>query len=147
MDSLILAVGFAVLSALLLGALGAVFAWRHHRSILEAVFSRWQKQVLDRLENVEEFVETLPGVYEGYATEARKNRQRATWHVTRVKKELEKLGLRDPELDELAGNLRPTDGEGSGDGELLALHTTVAESPPSSEADEMDDLARRKFGA
>jgi len=146
MDSLILAVGFAVLSALLLGALGAVVAWKHNRAILQAVFSGWNKETLDRLENLEEFVESLPGVYEGFATEARKARQRATWHVTRVKKELDKLGLRDPELDELAGNLRPVDGEGSGDGEVLALHSPVEESSPPSQTEELDALTRRKFG-
>jgi len=147
MDSLILAVGIAVLSALLLGALGAVVAWKHHRALLEAVFRPWNEATQQRLDFLEEFVETLPGLYEGFATEARKARQRATWHVSRVKKELDKLGLRDPEMDELAGNLRPVDGEGSGDRGLLALHSHVAESPPPSQSDEMDDLARRKFGA
>lgn len=147
MDLIALIAALAALIGVVVLLVGAGLVLKNDRAILEAIFSTWNKRTLDRLEILEQFVETLPGVYEGFATEARKARQRATWHVTRVKKELDKLGLRDPELDELAGNLRPVDGEGIGDGELLALHSPVAESPPPSQADEMDDLARRKFGA
>jgi len=147
MDLIALFAALLALAVLGVLAAGATVAWKQHRRILEAVFSRWNKHTLDRLEVLEQFVESLPGVYEGFASEARKARQRATWHVSRVRKELEKHGLVDPELEELSSRLQRVDGEGSGDGELLALHTSLAESPPPSQADEMDELARRKFGA
>jgi len=145
MDLTALIAASVALSLNLVLILGVRIAWNAREPLLKAVFSRHQSETQGRLEILEEFVETLPGVYEGFATEARKARQRATWHVSRVRKELEKHGLVDPELEELSSRLQPVDAEGSEESGLLALHTPVAESSPETEAEMMGRAFEQKW--
>lgn len=69
-----------------------------------------------RLMELEEAVDRLPAKWEDVKREANSFYSRGLHHVRRVREELEARGLRDTELDDLDGQLRPLD-EPGGDGE------------------------------
>jgi len=68
--------------------------------------------------------------------EAKRLRDRATYHVRRARRELAAVELQDGELEGIAGELRLLDGEGSEQSELPGLPDSVEAAPPS-EKDQM----------
>jgi len=139
---------FVVVLSLALGII-ALQKWGFPlaRTALEAWWSdRWDL-INERLRNVEEDVGSLPRVWEEFATDAKKAQERARWHVRRTKKELEKRGLADVELDSLDGEIRERDGAGGNGQGLLELSEAVEEVPAPPPQDPMNAVYRRKWGS
>jgi len=113
---------------------------------LEAYWSdRWET-VEERLDVLERHVDTLPQIWEDFAVDAKKRQERARWHVRRVKKELEKHGLADPEIETLDSDLRPAHGGGGDEGELPLLSDAMAQNTPEPEEDPVTRTLRHKWG-
>lgn len=99
------------------------------RTALEAYWSqRWQ-EVDERLRALEEDVGSLPRVWEEFSRDAKKAQERARWHVRRVKKELDRLGYEDGEIDGLDAEIRERDGGGGNGQGMLPLHDALEEGP------------------
>lgn len=142
----------ALLFSVVLSLAFAIYAVRKWafpiaRTALEAWWSERWEEVNERLRNVEEDVGNLPRVWQEFATDAKKAQERARWHVRRTKKELDKRGLSDPELDTLDSEIRHRDGEGGNGQGLLELSETMAEIPRQPPEDPMNALYRRKWGS
>ena len=135
------------LLAVLLGFVVKKWAFPLSKAVLEGWWSERWDTLQARLEELERHVDTLPQLWEEFAVDARKRQERARWHVRRVKKELEKNGLSDPEIDSLDSDLRPLDGEGSEDGGLSPLSDHVAQTPSATAEDPITAALRRKWGS
>lgn len=89
-----------------------------HREIIGALEGlamalRGGEETHRRLMELEEAVDRLPAKWEDVKREANSFYSRGLHHVRRVREELEARGLRDTELDDLDGQLRPLDEPGS----------------------------------
>jgi hypothetical protein len=111
---------------------------------LEAWWSeRWQ-EINERLRDLEEDVSNLPRVWEEFSRDTKKAQERARWHVRRVKKELERLGYEDAEIDRLSEDLRSRDGAGGNGQGMLPLHDAMAEVATPAE-DPITQALRMKW--
>jgi len=129
----LLPIAFTVLALVVLGVslvyVGRTWAIPIARTALETYWSERWETVDERLRALEEDVGSLPRVWEEFSRDSKKAQERARWHVRRVKKELERHGLADGEIDSLDSELRRVDGEGSNGQGLLPLHDVLEESP------------------
>lgn len=150
MDLVILSFGLLCLGLAAVGVLGffAVKRWAFPvaKAALETYWSARWKEIDGRLTDIEEELDRLPRVWEEFARDAKRSQERARWHVRRVKKELENLGLADGEIDTLSGDLRPYNADGGGEEGVLPLHDAVAKTP-TVEENPINQALRRKFGA
>lgn len=147
--TLLLASVFSFLAVAL--AILGVYAGRKYispvlRTALEAYWSqRWQ-EIHERLRDLEEDVSKLPRVWEEFSRDAKKGQERARWHVRRVKKELERHGFEDAEIDALDSEIRARDGAGGNGQGLLPLHDAMEEVPTPQE-DPLARALRQKWGS
>lgn len=143
------AIGLLILGVAALAALGifAVQKWGQPlaQQAIEAYWSGRWTDLVARVETLERDTEALPRTWEEFSKDAKRNKDRAHYHVRRVQKELEARGLSDGEIDALEGELRSADGEG-GDGQgLLPLHDAMAKVP-AVEADWRTQALNQKWG-
>lgn len=149
MEIVILSVGVFAIGVALLAVLGFVagkkWAYPVAKTALETYWSARWDEIDKRIEACEEELDRLPRVWEEFARDAKRSQERARWHVRRVKKELENLGLADGEIDTIDSNLRPLDADGSGEEGVLPLRDAVAKAP-QKETDPITLALRRKWG-
>lgn len=109
-----------------------------------------QETLLTEVIELRELCDRLPQKWEDIKREANSLYKRAHHHVRRTQEELERRGLRDPELDGLDVELRLVDGGGSDEEGVPALHSDLEGPTSAPEPAAVDDwltLAnRRKFG-
>ena len=147
---MLIAFGLASGAAFILAVLAAfaVKKWVYpvSKTALEAYWSARWDAIEERFIAIEKDLLELPRVWEEFARDAKRSQERARWHVRRVKTELEKLGLSDPEMDSIDSNLQPSDADGSGEEGMLALHDAVASDAPPPTEDPITLALRRKWG-
>lgn len=149
MESILLGISallFVVFAVVVFGAY-SVKRWGFPvaRHALETYWSARWTTIDERLRDLEEDVSSLPRVWEEFSRDAKKAQERARWHVRRVKKELERLGYEDAEIDALSEDLRRRDGEGGNGQGLLPLHDALeADAPPPP--DPITQALNRKWG-
>ena len=120
------------------------------REVIDSIPKGFSEEDQRRLLEVEEAVDLLPRKWEEIKRDAKSLYGRASHHVGRAREELEARGLRDPELDELDGQLRLIDGGRSEVGGLREVPEGVEarkEGDGQAAADDYLSIAnRRKFG-
>lgn len=133
MISTLAAVGFFALGVAALATFGAfaVLRWGKpaFREIVERTWSPIVAELEERVGMIEAQVMELPTTWEDFASEAKKQHERARWHIRRVKKELEERGLADDQIDALDGSLHPTDGGGGNGSGVHDMPGNLAEDP------------------
>lgn len=149
METVILSVGVFAIGVGLLAILGLVigkkWAYPLAKTALEGYWSARWNEIDGRLTNCEEELDRLPRIWEEFARDAKRSQERARWHVRRVKKELENLGLADGEIDTIDSDLRPVDADGGGEEGVLPLRDVVAKTSPPKE-DPITAALQRKWG-
>lgn len=137
MNATVLAVGVLALGVTAVVALGAFAVRKWLQPALDLVVGRYVDDPIrllhERLKTLENDVDELPRKWQEIERDSKKLRDRATYHVRRVRAELDQLDLADPELDALASDLRGRDGEPGEQGELLPVPAAVAEVTPAQE--------------
>lgn len=140
-----------LLASLALLALPVVVFWGlgHLANTLEQGLSRdLDEDVARRVRDLEHQVDLLPQRWEEMVKEAKRAEARSRAAARRALEELEEHGLRDPNLDEVAGELRLLDGSGVDRRAVQPVRREVEEVPAQPQEEDWETLTKaRKYGA
>jgi len=78
------------------------------------------------IKDLRALIESFPAEWKRQTAEAKRLQDRSYYRVRRAREELAARGLTDPELDSLAGEVQPGDGEGVEEGGVQPVLSVVA---------------------